>query len=139
MYVTYTHTIETVAVLNLLFPAVVDDTDHDRITAGSLVTLSVTLHRSSLIEHCGISLEELMAEESSDHNKDAPPLQDGHIPEDEVYYDACSDSRKQIIIGFRLGARTCMQHILARNIKCSRRRTSKLNNRFKLAKQLFCN
>lgn len=62
--------------------SVVDDTDHDRITAGSLVTLSVTLYRTSLFEHCGISVDELIEEASADHNKEETLPQPD--PEDEV-------------------------------------------------------
>ena len=62
----------------------VDDTDHDRITAGSLVTLSVTLYRTSLIEHCGISLKELQAELSAELSKETTPPPDEHIPDIDV-------------------------------------------------------
>ena len=64
--------------------AVVDDTDHDRITAGSLITLSVTLYRTSLLDHCGLSIEDLV--EGSEANKEITPVQDGHIPDDQVLY-----------------------------------------------------
>lgn len=40
---------------------VVDDDDHRRITAGSLVTVSVTLTRSSLADWCHINLEALLS------------------------------------------------------------------------------
>lgn len=67
---------------------VVDDTDHDRITAGSLVTLSVHLKRTGLIDYCGISIDELMAlEDLSNPFKETPPPHDGDI-EDEVH--ACT-------------------------------------------------
>ena len=38
-----------------------DDDDHRRITAGSLVTVSVTLTRSSLADWCHINLEALLS------------------------------------------------------------------------------
>lgn len=66
-----------------VFFIVVDDTDHDRITAGSLVTLSVSLKRTDLINHCEVSVQELVADDPSDLLKETPPLQDGEI-DDEV-------------------------------------------------------
>ena len=62
---------------------VVDDTDHDRITAGSLVTLSVQLKRTDLLNHCGISIDELMADDLSNPSKESPPPHDGDV-DDEV-------------------------------------------------------
>ena len=61
---------------------VVDDTDHDRITAGSLVTLSVQLKRTDLLNHCGISIDELMADDLSNPFKESPPPHDGDIDEE---------------------------------------------------------
>ena len=72
----------------MFYFSVVDDSDHDRITAGSLVTLSVTLSRTELLDHCGTSIDELMAEEDpTDPIKETPPPQDG---EDEVCMCQCT-------------------------------------------------
>lgn len=69
--------------VTFLYSLVVDDSDHDRITASSLVTLSVTLYRSSLFEHCGISVDDLIAEASADHKEEESLTQPD--PKDEVY------------------------------------------------------
>ena len=70
--------------LSLSLSPVVDDTDHDRITAGSLVTLSITLYRTSLIEHCGISLEELQAELSAEQGKETTPPPDRRMSDIDI-------------------------------------------------------
>ena len=47
------------------------------------MTVSVVLYRTSLIEHCGISLEDLKEELSADQGKETTPTLDA---EDEVIY-----------------------------------------------------
>ena len=47
------------------------------------MTLSVNLKRTDLLDHCGISVEKLMADDLSDLFKDTPPPLDGEI-DDEV-------------------------------------------------------
>ena len=47
------------------------------------MTLSVSLERTDLLNHCGISIEELMADDLSDPSMVTPPPLDGEV-DDEV-------------------------------------------------------